>query len=131
MSNGQHTNTLKAVSFSVSGIQVIEKRPDFLRAARGQRHHSKTVIVQKVDRKDGAGIRVGFTCSKKVGNAVLRNRAKRRLRAAAQMILAKHAQLGCDYVLIGKRDTTANLPFDRLQSDLKYCLSQLSNGGAK
>ena len=131
MSDRQHTNTLQAVSFSVSGIQVIEKRPDFLRAARGQRHHSKTVIVQKFDRKDGAGIRVGFTCSKKVGNAVLRNRAKRRLRAAAQMILAKHAQLGCDYVLIGKRDTTAHLPFDRLQSDLEYCLSQLANGDAK
>lgn len=67
MSDRQHTNILQAVSFSVSGIQVIEKRPDFLRAARGQRHHSKTVIVQKFDRKDGAGIRVGFTCSKKVG----------------------------------------------------------------
>ena len=131
MSDGQHTNTLQAVSFSVSGIQVIEKRSHFLRAARGQRHHSKTVIVQKFDRKDGAGIRVGFTCSKKVGNAVLRNRAKRRLRAAAQMILAQHGQLGCDYVLIGKHDTTANLPFDRLQSDLKYCLSQLASGGRK
>ena len=131
MSDRQHTKTLKAVSFSVSCIHVIEKRPDFLRAARGQRHHSKTVIVQKFDRNDGAGIRVGFTCSKKVGNAVLRNRAKRRLRAAAQMILAQHGQLGCDYVLIGKHDTTTNLPFDRLQSDLKYCLSQLANEGTK
>ena len=131
MSEGQHTNTPQSVSFSVFGIQVIEKRPDFLRAARGQRHHSKTVIVQKFHRKDGAGIRVGFTCSKKVGNAVLRNRAKRRLRAAAQEILAQHGQMGCDYVLIGKHDTTANLPFDRLQSDLKYCLSQLANGRTK
>ena len=131
MSEGQHTNTLQAVSFSVSGIQLIEKRPDFLSAARGQHHHSKTVIVQKFDRKDGAGIRVGFTCSKRVGNAVLRNRTKRRLRAAAQMMLAQHGQLGCDYVLIGKNDTTANLPFDRLQSDLKYCLSQLAHEGTK
>ena len=100
MSEGQHTNTLQAVSFSVSGIQVIEKRPDFLRAARGQRHHSKTVIVQKFDRKDGAGIRVGFTCSKKVGNAVLRNRAKRRLRAAAQMILAHHGPVSYTHLTL-------------------------------
>ena len=115
MSQRQHTNILQAVSFSVSSIQVIKKRPDFLRAARGQRHHSKTIIVQKFDRRDGVGIRVGFTCSKKVGNAVLRNRAKRRLRAAAQMMLAQHGQIGCDYILIGKNDTTANSPFDRLQ----------------
>jgi len=131
MSQRQHTNILQAVSFSVSSIQVIQKRPDFLRAARGQRHHSKTIIVQKFDRRDGAGIRVGFTCSKKVGNAVIRNRAKRRLRAAAQMMLAQHGQMGCDYILIGKNDTTANFPFDRLQSDLKYCLTQLRNKGAK
>jgi ribonuclease P protein component len=131
MSKRQHTNILRAVSFSVSGIQVLQKRPDFLRAARGQRHHSKTIMVQKFDRRDGAGIRVGFTCSKKVGNAVLRNRAKRRLRAAAQMMLAQHGEMGCDYILIGKHDTTANLPFDRLQSDLKYCLTQLANEGAK
>ena len=131
MSQRQHTNILQEVSFSVSSIQVIQKRPDFLRAARGQRHHSKTIIVQKFDRRDGVGIRVGFTCSKKVGNAVIRNRAKRRLRAAAQMMLAQHGQMGCDYILIGKNDTTANFPFDRLQSDLKYCLTQLGNKGAK
>ena len=131
MSKRQHTNILNAVSFSVSGIRVLEKRNEFLRAARGQHHHSKTVIVQKFDRKDGQQIRVGFTCSKKVGNAVLRNRAKRRLRAVAQMMLAQHGQMGCDYVLIGKQDTTANLPFDRLQSDLKYCLVRLANEGSK
>ena len=131
MSERQHTNNLQAVSFSVSGIQVLQKRPDFLRAAHGQRHHSKTVIVQKFDRKDGKQIRVGFTCSKKVGNAVLRNRAKRRLRAVAQMTLAQHGQMGCDCVLIGKYNATAKMPFDRLQSDLKYCLIQLANEGVK
>ena len=131
MSKRQHTNILNAVSFSVCGIRVLEKRTEFLRAARGQHHNSKTVIVQKFDRKDGKQIRVGFTCSKKVGNAVLRNRAKRRLRAVAQMTLAQHGQMGCDYVLIGKQDTTANLPFDRLQSDLKYCLVRLANEGSK
>ena len=131
MSQRQHTNTLQAVSFSVSGIQVLVKRADFLRAARGQRQHSKTVIVQKFDRKDYSAMRVGFTCSKKVGNAVLRNRAKRRLRAAAQMVLAQHGQIGCDYVLIGKHDSTANVPFDRLHSDLEYCLSQLAKEGAR
>jgi len=131
MSKGQHTKPLQAVSFSVSGIQVLKQRPDFLRAARGQRQHSKTIIVQKFDRKDGGGMRVGFTCSKKVGNAVLRNRAKRRLRVVAQMVLAQHGQMGCDYVLIGKQETTANLPFDRLQSDFAYCLNELASKGTR
>lgn len=125
MSHRQHTETQEAVSFSVSGVRILDKRADFLRAARGQRQHSKTVIVQKFSRSDTFGIRVGFTCSKKVGNAALRNRAKRRLRSAAQTVLATYGETGCDYVLIGKHDTTAHMPFERVISDLTECLNKL------
>ncbi len=69
------------------------------------------------------GMRVGFTCSKKVGNAVARNRAKRRLREIARHVLPEHGHDGWDYVLIGKRDTTATRDFAALQADLKRALA--------
>lgn len=68
------------------------------------------------------GVRVGFTCSKKVGNAVARNRAKRRLRAAAREILGPAGRPGWDYVLIGKAGETAAIPFERLTGDLAAAL---------
>ena len=64
------------------------------------------------------GVRVGFTCSKKVGNAVARNRAKRRLRAAARAVLPAHGRPGWDYVLIGRPEATAARPFASLCDDL-------------
>jgi ribonuclease P protein component len=65
------------------------------------------------------GIRVGFTCSKKVGNAVTRNQAKRRLREAARLVLPELGQAGWDYVLVGRKDTTATIDFAGLCSDLR------------
>ncbi len=78
------------------------------------------MLLARARRPEEAGVdaRVGYTCSKKVGNAVARNRAKRRLRAAAREVAPAHAQPGWDYVLIGRRDVTAALPFDRLCGDL-------------
>ena len=68
---------------------------------------------------------MGFTCSKKVGNAVARNRAKRRLREVAKLILPKHGRPGWDYVLVGRAETTATLPFSQLQSDLIRALKKV------
>jgi ribonuclease P protein component len=73
-------------------------------------------------------MRVGFTASRKVGNAVARNRAKRRLRAAAAAILPKVGRPGTDYVLIA-RAATASRPFAALVSDLAAGLRRVEPGG--
>lgn len=73
----------------------------------------------------GGGMRIGFTCSKKVGNAVARNRAKRRLREVARAVLPEAGVPGWDYVLIGRRDETAARNFERLKADLASALSKI------
>lgn len=73
---------------------------------------------------DANNIRVGFTVSRKVGNSVVRNRARRRLRAAADVVLKDHASEGHDYVIIG-RAATPSRKFDALIGDLEIALQKL------
>jgi len=75
-------------------------------------------------------VRVGFTASRKVGNAVVRNRAKRRLRAAAARMLSAEGRPGTDYVLIA-RATTAERPFAALVDDLETALGRVAPGAAR
>jgi ribonuclease P protein component len=66
-------------------------------------------------------IRIGFTASRKIGNAVARNRARRRLKAAAQSVLPLYGLPGSDYVLVA-RVATLTRPFADLVCDLKSAL---------
>ena len=109
---------------TLSKIEVIQKRVDFLRASRAPRVAMQGFILQINERGDDAPMRIGYTCSKKVGNAVARNRAKRRLREIARLVLPKHGVSGTDYVLIGRRDKTAERDFQDLLADLRTALSK-------
>jgi ribonuclease P protein component len=102
----------------------ITKRADFLAAARGNSFAAKGVVVQARDRGDGEKPRAGFTVTKKLGNAVQRNRIRRRLREAARLALPDIAMAGHDYVLIG-RAAGASRPFLSLQNDIRSALKRL------
>ncbi len=110
---------------------VITKRSDFLAASKsGHKGIASSVIVQMNPNPTyrppitGDGIiRYGLTASKKTGNAVCRNRSKRRLRVLVQDILAHHGHIGCDYVLIA-RHNTARVPHQQLVKDFQYALKK-------
>jgi ribonuclease P protein component len=106
--------------------QVLTKRRDFIAASHGRRQGTPGIHLQGRRRDDGSDLlRVGYTCSKKVGNAVARNRAKRRLREIARLVLPTHGKPGWDYVLVGRPETTATLPFAQLQNDLIRALDRV------
>ena len=111
-----------------SCLEVIAVRKDFLAASRARRQPTQSMLVQARKRRpeephDSTAIRMGFTCSKKVGNAVARNRAKRRLREVARLTLPSFGVAGHDYVLIGRAGKTASLPFSQLCADLEKALT--------
>ena len=107
-------------------------RGDFLRVAAARRRAVLPgLILQAAPRPRSAAasavLGVGFTASRKVGNAVRRNRAKRRLRAAAAAIIPAHGRPGTDYVLIA-RAGTADRPYAALLADLAAALRRVERG---
>lgn len=97
-------------------MERLKKRHEFLRAARGSKWVTPGLILQCWQRGDTAISRIGFTVTKRVGNAVVRNRVKRRLREVARQDKA-HSLTGFDYVIIGRKSTIAR-GFGELGQDL-------------
>ncbi|MBS0564034.1 MAG: ribonuclease P protein component [Proteobacteria bacterium] len=127
---GRAAGTPPAVSVR---LEVLARRADFLRAAQARRQGTAGFLLQARARRegedgaeDGAGlIRVGFTCSKKVGNSVIRNRAKRRLREIARAVLPRDGRPGWDYVLVGRPEATVSRDFAQMLADLARALAQV------
>ncbi|MDA0652111.1 MAG: ribonuclease P protein component [Proteobacteria bacterium] len=131
--------------------QRLKRRREFLQIARaGRKWAAPGLVLQVLDRHsvtntnasehakkrpdsrtsssgavDEALVRVGFTVTRKIGGAVIRNRAKRRLRAAAETVMPTHAAPGRDYVVIGRAKTNAR-PFSDLVGDLETALRKLN-----
>jgi ribonuclease P protein component len=116
-------------------FERLRKRPDFLLAAKAPALSRGAVFIQMRPRADGdPTVRVGFTATKKIGGAVQRNRAKRRLREAARLVLPLHARPSHDYVFIA-RGGTGTREWARLLDDVKTALISLAadqdRGGPK
>jgi ribonuclease P protein component len=102
----------------------LKRRAEFLRvAAKGRKAPAPGLVLQALRRDDTAPARLGFTVTKKVGNAVVRNRTRRRLKEAARLLLQQQPVVGVDLVLIG-RDGTRARRFTALQDDIRRALNR-------
>ncbi len=103
----------------------LKQRSDFVRLAKaGRKAVTQGLVLQAMVREEGGPPRLGFTVTKKVGNAVIRNRTRRRLKEAARLLLRDHTVSGVDLVVIG-RDGTRARAFAELMSDLRRALSKV------
>ncbi len=88
----------------IQKIDKITKRSDYLRASKSKYFRSNSFIIQFYDRADNLGPRYGVTATKKIGNAIKRNKAKRRIRNLVKDLLPKYGKNGYDYVFIAKEN---------------------------
>ncbi len=104
----------------------LTKRSEFLFVRQGRYKAIGGVVIQmRPNHSIGQEIRVGFTATKKIGGAVIRNTAKRRLREIARHLLPSLGKAGHDYVFIA-RDSTVARPFEKLTKDVEKALSSLA-----
>ncbi len=106
--------------------KIITKRADFLSANRGRRFARPGFVLLVSDRRDDdPSIRLGITITKKVGNAVIRNRMRRRFRSLMREMLAEKGKPGADHILIG-RDGGIEMDYARLRADLQKAFERVA-----
>lgn len=115
-------------------LKTLKKRTEFLRVKGGPRGATPTLVVQTRPRPEGEGDpeapRVGFTVSKKIGNAVVRNRVRRRLRAAVSALDPAQMRSGYDYVVIA-RTGAADRTYKDLKAELEQALQRVHQPGGR
>ncbi len=109
-------------------IQRLVRRSEYLKVARARKYVATKGLILQFETKDlkvdGSAPRVGYTVSKKVGNAVIRNRARRRLKSVVNDVLNSSIELPLDLVLIGKANTLQRT-YDELLEDLRFALKNV------
>lgn len=122
-SSGQGPQETDSVGRTSAAPPRLKLRRQFLRVAEGTKAHQPSLVAQarKRDPVDSLPAKVGFTASKKVGNSVARNRARRRLREAVRHTLPAFAQPGCDYVFVARQETLSR-QWPDLLDDVKAAL---------
>ena len=110
-------------------MERLRQRADFLAAASGAKISAAAFVLQARRRTDDGPARFGFTVSKKVGNAVERNRVRRRLREVVRTARSNRIRTGHDYVLIGRR-AALKLPFARIAEEFEGALRRMHAGRA-
>jgi ribonuclease P protein component len=109
-----------------AAVPTLKTSPDFQRIARsGKKWVAPAFILQIAKTNEGQAFRLGLTASRKVGNAVIRNRAKRRLREMVRVILKDNPMTGIEIVLIAKT-AAADYDFTRMTEDFKKGIEKLS-----
>jgi ribonuclease P protein component len=112
---------------------TLKKRADFLRIRSGPRFSTPAFVLEAKAQQAGAdeaGPRFGFTVTKKIGNAVVRNRIRRRLRAVVDLLAAREARSNFDYVLIARAPALAR-SFDDLKKDLEHAFQRVHHPPAR
>ena len=110
LKNSEFKKVNKAKSIIKNGVIVKAKKRDM-------------TLTEKNDI-----VRIGLTCSKKIGNAVKRNKAKRRLNALSKLVFPNHSISGWDYVLIGKKDETINISFEEIKKNMIDAMKIIHEG---
>jgi ribonuclease P protein component len=110
-------------------MERLKQRADFLAAATGAKISAAAFVLQARKRVDNGPARFGFTVSKKVGNAVERNRVRRRLREIVRLSAAIRIRSGHDYVLIGRR-AALKVPFARIAEEFEGAMRRMHAGRA-
>ena len=114
----------RAPALNAAPVQRLKQRADFLRAAKlGRKVAMPGVVLQALASAEQGSARIGFTVTKTVGNAVIRNRTRRRLKEAARLLLRERPVASVDLVLIG-RDGTRVRPFLTLIDDIRRALDK-------
>jgi ribonuclease P protein component len=120
MKSEQDENGSKELEFILGKIT---KRSDYIRASTGSNKRTSSLHLQKFNRKDEGIPRYGITATKKIGIAVDRNKAKRRLRHAVKEVLPKLGKNGYDYVVVATKNTNT-LPWEVIKSDLEKAFKE-------